>query len=793
MSVKKMRFPAASAVLLWLSVSATAGPAAGDKQAVTAEDYARAEKFLGAQASSLVFKASLKPNWLSEDRFWYRNQLPNGSEFIFVDAPRGIRRPAFDHIGVAKALSATEGKTIDPADLPFSSLVFSADGKQISFVVGTRRFTCDLRGRGMKMENLPPAPAAEASFPTEPEVFSPDGRLAVFIRNDNLWLREKATGSEKPLTTDGVKDFGYATDNAGWSRSDRPVVTWSPDSRKIATFQQDQRGVGEMSLVETKVGLPVLHAWKYPLPGDEIVTTIQRVIIHLDGPRLVRLKMAPDQHRGSVADDIQADDGSMEDVIWSKDSRRLAFVSNSRDHKTATLRVADPETGEIRLVFEETTRTFFESGSNAACWRYLPESGEFIWFSEREDMGRLYLYDLETGRLKNPITSGPGRVTQILRINEQSRRLLFLGLAGEPGRDAYFRHLYSVGFDGANQKLLTPEDMDHEIVLSPSGRYFIDTFSRPEVPPTIVLRDNGGRLVLNLEKADISALLATGWTPPTPFTVKARDGVTDLYGLMFLPTNFDPNKKYPILNNIYPGPQSGSVSSRSFSASRRWDARAIAELGFVVVQIDGLGTPNRSKSFHEAYYGNMADNTLPDQVAGMKELARRQAFIDIDRAGIYGHSGGGFAAAAAMFHYPDFFKVGVSQAGNHDNRGYEDDWGEKWHGLLVQNPDGTSNYDSQANQNFAASLKGKLLIAHGSMDSNVPPYLTLLVVDALIRANKDFDLIILPNRGHGFGSEPYMTRRRWDYFVKHLLGVEPPKEYAFQPAPGSPRRKSPKS
>jgi dipeptidyl aminopeptidase/acylaminoacyl peptidase len=358
----------------------------------------------------------------------------------------------------------------------------------------------------------------------------------------------------------------------------------------------------------------------------------------------------------------------------------------------------------------------------------------------------------------------------------------------ESGRDPYFRHLYSVGFDGGNQKLLTPEDMDHEIVLSPSGRYFIDTFSRPEVPPTIVLRDSGGRLVLTLEKADISALLATGWTPPTPFTVKARDGVTDLYGLMFLPTNFDPNKKFPILNNIYPGPQSGSVSSRSFSASRRWDARAIAELGFVVVQIDGLGTPNRSKSFHEAYYGNMADNTLPDQVAGMKELARRYAFIDIDRAGIYGHSGGGFAAAAAMFHYPDFFKVGVSQAGNHDNRGYEDDWGEKWHGLLVRNPDGTSNYDSQANQNFAANLKGKLLIAHGSMDSNVPPYLTLLVVDALIRANKDFDLIILPNRGHGFGSEPYMTRRRWDYFVKHLLGVEPPKEYAFQPAPGAPRR-----
>jgi len=252
---------------------------------------------------------------------------------------------------------------------------------------------------------------------------------------------------------------------------------------------------------------------------------------------------------------------------------------------------------------------------------------------------------------------------------------------------------------------------------------------------------------------------------------------------MFRPTGFDPARKYPILNNIYPGPQSGSVSSRSFSASRRWDARAIAELGFVVVQIDGMGTPNRSKKFHEAYYGNMADNTLPDQVAGMKELAVRYPWIDLDRAGIYGHSGGGYAAAAAMFHYPDFFKVGVSQAGNHDNRGYEDDWGEKWHGRLVRRPDGTSNYDSQANQNFAANLKGKLLITHGTMDDNVPPYLTLLVVDALIAANKDFDMILFPNRGHGFGSEPYMTRKRWDYFVRHLLGAEPPREFVFKPRP----------
>jgi len=260
--------------------------------------------------------------------------------------------------------------------------------------------------------------------------------------------------------------------------------------------------------------------------------------------------------------------------------------------------------------------------------------------------------------------------------------------------------------------------------------------------------------------------------------------MTDLYGLMFRPTDFDEAKRYPVINNIYPGPQAGSIRSRGFLPAHG-DAQALAELGFIVVQIDAMGTPWRSKSFHAAYYGDMGDNGLPDQVAGMKELAARHPWIDIDRAGIWGHSGGGFASAAAMLHYPDFFKVGVSQAGNHDNRGYEDDWAEKWQGLLVAKPDGSSNYDGQANQNFAKNLKGKLLLAHGTMDNNVPPYLTLLVVDELIKANKDFDLIMLPNRGHAFGNEPYMMRRRWDYFVKHLMGAEPPRPIEF-PAPFRP-------
>jgi dipeptidyl aminopeptidase/acylaminoacyl peptidase len=325
-------------------------------------------------------------------------------------------------------------------------------------------------------------------------------------------------------------------------------------------------------------------------------------------------------------------------------------------------------------------------------------------------------------------------------------------------------------------QLLTPEDGDHDVSFSASGRFFVDSYSKPDVPPVAQLRDADGKLILALEKGDVTRLVAAGWQPPLPITVKARDGVTDLYGLMYKPTNLDPSKKYPIVNHIYPGPQTGSVGGRTFNAARG-DAQALAELGFVVVEIDGMGTPWRSKKFHEAYYGNMGDNTLPDQVAGMKELAARYPWIDIDRAGIYGHSGGGYATADAMFRYPDFFKVGISEAGNHDNRVYEDDWAEKWQGLLENKADGTSTYDNQANQLQAKNLKGRLLLAHGTMDNNVPPNNTLLVVNELIKANKDFDLLMLPNRGHGFGNESYMVRRRWDYFVKYLLGAEPPREY----------------
>jgi dipeptidyl aminopeptidase/acylaminoacyl peptidase len=536
-----------------------------------------------------------------------------------------------------------------------------------------------------------------------------------------------------------------------------------------------------MFLVQTKVGHPTLERWKYPFAGDSAIFMMHRVIIDMSGatPKVTRLQMPADPQRSTLCDHVVCG-GEWIDVEWYPDASHLAFVSSSRDHRRATLRVADASTGAVRDVIDEQVPTFFESGAGKVNWHILPATNEVLWFSERDDWGNLYLYDLTTGKLKSRVTSGPGNVTQVLRVDEKTRTLWFAGVGREAGRDPYLRHFYKIGFDGKHLALLTPEDADHDITLEPQGRWFVDSYSRVDVPPVTVLRDaSTGRTLLTLEKGDIARLLASGWTPPIPITVKARDGKTDLYGLMFRPTNFDSTKRYPIVNHVYPGPQVGSVGSRSFSAARS-DARALAELGFIVVQIDAMGTPLRSKSFHAAYYGNLGDNGLPDQVAGMKQLAQRHRWIDIDKAGIWGHSGGGFAAADAMFRYPDFFKVGISEAGNHDNRNYEDDWGEKWQGLVTPTPGGGNSYDDQANQNHVAGLKGKLLLAHGTADNNVPPDNTLLVVDALMKANKDFDLIMLPNRRHGFANEPYMVRRRWDYFVEHLMGATPPKEYRMQ-------------
>lgn len=689
---------------------------------LTADDYARAERMLAPATTPLMTGTASQFTWLSDGRLTYRTITPDGARLVTVNVATGAR-------------------TVAPVPAPA-------------------------------------APVAGGVTAPPNSVTSPDGRYAAYIREFNLWARDLKSGQDRQLTTDGIKDFGYATNNAGWIRADSPVLLWSPDSKRLATFQHDSRGVSEMYLVSTNVGAPRLEAWKYPLPEDKEIFRIHRVIIDVETAKVTRLLMPADQHRSTINDHI-ADGTTFLDVEWYPDGKHAAFVSSSRDHKEAVFRVADTTNGEVRTLFQERAQTQFQGGLAAVGsvnWRVLAGSREVLWWSQRDNWGHLYLYDLETGALKRQITSGEWNVASLLRVDEKTRTLYFTGVGRESGRDPYFQHLYRIQMDGTGLTLLTPEDGNHTVAFSPDGAHFVDTYSTPVAPPVTVLRRANGERVAELERADISRLVAAGWKPPTPIIVKARDGKTDLYGLMFTPTNLDPAKKYPIVNYIYPGPWGSSVGSRNFTPARS-DHQALAELGFVVVAIDGMGTEWRSKAFADAYYGNMGDNTLPDQIAGMRELAGRYAYIDINRAGIWGHSGGGFATAAAMFRHPDFFKVGVSQAGNHDNRNYEDDWGERFQGLLTK--DGArDSYESQANHLVAANLKGKLLLAHGAMDNNVPIYNTYLVVDALVKANKDFDLIVYPHQRHGFGVDNnYMMRRRWDYFVRHLLGAEPPQEY----------------
>ncbi len=753
--------------------------AAQQPRQLSAEDYARAERFLGANTMPLVSGMGVQPTWLDDGRFWYRTTTAGGAEFVIVDPAKKTRTSAFDHTRLAAALSAAAGGRFEAGRLPFRAFELSKDSRQLTTTVNNRRWRCDLSTYAC-------APAdSGAARPDAPEnsSVSPDGKWAVWIKDYNLWAKDMTSGQETPLTTDGVKDFGYATDNAGWVHSDNPVVTWSPDSRQIATFQHDGRGVSNMYLVTTNVGEPKLQAWKYPLPGDSVIFRISRVVINEgpDGrPRVVRFNMPPDQHRSNVSDHVNCDDAIC-DTEWYPDGSHVAFVSTSRDHKTATLRVADARTGDVRTVLEEKVATQFQSGwsgFNEWNWRVLPGSNEVLWWSQRDDWGHLYLYDLASGSLKNQVTKGLWNVATVVRVDEKTRTIWFNAMGREPG-DPYLSHFYKVKFDGTGLTPLTPEDANHSVSLSPDGRSFVDTYSTPDTPPVGVLRDaNTGRVIVQVEKADVSRLLVTGWKPPTRVTVKSRDGKYDLYGLLFTPTKLDSTKKYPIINYIYPGPWGASAGLPTFSPAIR-DNQALAELGFIVVSIDGTGTEFRSKSFHDAYYGNMGDNGLADQVAGMKELAQRYPFIDIERVGIWGHSGGGFATADAMFRFPDFFDVGISESGNHDNRNYEDDWGERFQGLLRKTgAGGDDNYTSQANQLVAKNLKGKLLLAHGLVDDNVPPYNTYLVIDALERANKDYDLIVFPGARHGYGPmSNYMMRRRWDYFVKNLLGAEPPKEY----------------
>ncbi|MBA6328964.1 DPP IV N-terminal domain-containing protein [Colwellia sp. MB02u-6] len=758
--VSKIKSMSSSTVLACLAFGVNA-------ESLNIEKYQQAERQLGKYTEKLVVGTVEYPSWTENYKLIYSSQTQHGKQFFILDAIKKEKKLAFDHQKLTRALARLTEQEIKPEALPFNRFELISE-KVISLTIDDKLYQCDIENYLCQLSVI----AIKDS-----ELVSPNGKLAVYIKDHNLWLRNLNDNNEKQLTTDGIANFGYATNNAGWVRSDKPVVKWSPDSKKITTFKHDSRNVGEMAIVSTAVGHPKIDIWKYPLPGDKNIFKIHRVVIDIEQANVVVLDMTADDHRSTITDHVAGSDGSLLDVDWSSDSSHFAFVSSTRDHKTASLKIADAISGKVRTVLTETADSFFESGVSGISWQYLDQSNEFIWFSQRSNWGHLYLVDAVTGEIKNQITQGDWTVLELLNVDEKTGELIF-SAAGKEAGDPYFHYLYSINKDSSNIALLSPGQKHHRITLSNNAEFFLDRVSTPNQAETSFIRSTNSKSGFIIEQMDITKLTNTGWQAPTPFIVKDRNNEHDIYGLMYKPSDFDASKSYPVVNYLYPGPQVGSIRGRHFKTARG-DNQAIAELGFIVIEIDALGTPGRSKSFHEFYYQNMGDSGIPDQVSAITQLAKKYHWIDSTRVGIWGHSGGGFASTRALLTYPDFYSVAVSQAGNHDNRNYADEWGEKYHGMLVKNEDGTTNYDSQANQLIVENLKGKLLIAHGTTDTNVPPYNTLVVVEALIAANKDFDMLMLPNRGHGFARKPYMMRKRWDYFVEHLMALTPPKEFTF--------------
>ena len=748
---------------------------------VTTVDYARAEQLLPWNASRLVTGDEVTPQFFKDgNRFWYRNKTRTGAEYVVINPVTNTRSLLFDAHRLAAVMSVVADSTYDGDRLPFRAFRFGNDGddeRTIEFRTGRRQFACDIVNYKCV--------ARDTSYNDVPFVRSPDKKLEAFVVKNDLFVRSRGGKDTVRLTTDGEDYYSYGVVAMRPQQALRPIplgrrpnVRWSPDSKKLIVTRQDERRVGLMPYVSYTSQRPRLFTQPYALPGDSIVPTPTFYVIDVTTQRSTRVDLPVRLNIASIS-------GSTRDSAWTPASDKVFISGLARGSKAAYLVEVNAASGKGTLIARDTGKTYVELSSprDPESW-YVLKTGETVWWSERDGYGHLWLLNHD-GSVKNQITSGPWQVGAVAHIDELTRTVWFTARGREIDQLVYNTQLYRIGLDGSALTRLTPEAANHEVTISPSGKFVVDRYSTINTPPVAVLRDGAtGRVIRTLEKADVSQLTAIGWKPAIPFTVKARDGSTDIHGVMYLPSRLDSTKSYPIISHIYPGPQVGSVGAWTFKSSG--EPFAQAELGFVVVQIDHLGTPGRSKAFHDSYYGNFTDNGLPDHIAAMKQLGSRYRFIDLDRVGIFGHSGGGFASTDAILRYPEFFKVAVSGAGNHDNRSYNIYWAEKYQGLLRQDTlrRGDDNFTASANKMYAGNLRGHLMLMHGDMDDNVHPAMTIQLVDELIKANKSFDLVMAPNRPHSL-NEPYFIRRRWDYFVQYLAGTSPPENYRMTPAGGA--------
>jgi len=620
-------------------------------------------------------------------------------------------------------------------------LVTDKDGKRLAVFIATEE-----AGEAVVDDSSVQKSAAKRKRRSgKPRGKSPDGKWFAFIKEYNLYVQNPENGEEIPLSSDGTEEDAY---------SER--VYWSPDSEKIVTLRikkGDDRKIYHIESSPKDRLQPKLHTLSYAKPGDRI-----------DIPR-PQLFNVVGERQIPIADRLFSNPWSISKIRWAPDSSSFTFLYNQRGHQILRFISVDAATGEARTIIDEQSKTFIDYAFKQFS-HYLDDTNEIIWMSERDGWNHLYLYDAETGRVKNQITKGEWVVRGVERVDEDKRQIWFRAGGIRAGQDPYYVHFCRVNIDGSGLEVLTEGDGTHKIEFSPDRRFFLDQWSRVDQPTVTELRDsNDGKIICELERADWSELLKTGWRPPERFVAKGRDGKTDIYGIIVRPSNFDPNRQYPVVEQIYAGPQ-GAFVPKSFGLQT--GRHSIAELGFIVVQIDGMGTSHRSKAFHDVCWKNLGDSGFPDRILLMKAAAAKYPYMDLTRVGIYGGSAGGQSALRALLAYGDFYKVAVADCGCHDNRMDKIWWNELWMGWPVG-----PHYEEQSNVTKAHKLQGKLLLTVGELDKNVDPSSTMQVVDALIKADKDFDLLIVPGRGHGVGETPYASRRRMDFFVRNLLGVEP--------------------
>ncbi|MGH9354209.1 MAG: DPP IV N-terminal domain-containing protein [Terriglobia bacterium] len=766
--MKAAKFYSRSACLVLLLLTPIAVRAQGLRQ-----DYLRAEQFLPWNARRLVLNANVEPHWIGNTgRFWYLRDEADGREFMLVDADHNTRAPAFDQADLAAAISRAGGKTYPSGHLPFTQFEFVNGGGSIRFEAEGSVWTC----------GLAPYHCAKEAISRNPyEVLSPDGKWAAYVEHYNLYVRDVSTGEAVQLTSDGQKSWDYATplpdsrllvEQGTEDVRERPGVFWSPDSSKLITYRIDSRNAGRYTTIQfvpPRQLRPKVYTYVYPLPG-EVLSKAEPIIFDLQSGKRIEVKTA--------ALELEFQEGPY--FSWFKDGKRFWYLFHTRGYKRVELREVDAATGNERVVMSEQSDTYIDPGETYM--RFVDDGAEILWSSARDGWNRLYLYNSQTGRLENQVTHGDWVVRGIEHVDAKNRQLYFLASGREPGEDPYQTHLYKVNFDGSGLQLLTPENANHAASVSPDGRYLVDNFSRPDLPGESVLRrTSNGSLVRVLERTDASALLKTGWKYPIPFRGKAADGTTEIYGLIWRPSNFDASKKYPVIEQIYTGPQSFFVP-KTFMRAVVGSEQPTAELGFIVVMVDGRGTAGRSKAFHDFSYRNLG-NVEADHIALIKQMAAKYPYMDLTRVGVYGTSAGGYDAAHAILTHPEFYKVAVSISGNHDQRLDKAWWTELYQGYPVE-----KNYEEQSNVTWAKNLKGHLLLVHGDVDNNVNPVETMRLVNALIKANKNFDMLFVPNMFHGEGGNPYLIRRRWDYFVQYLMGVAPPSGITISPPPPNPFR-----